>query len=352
MADVEFVKVRKEYTPGVPVLHELSLKAAEGELLVLVGPSGCGKSTLLRLLAGLEEPTGGDIRIGGQSVVGVPPGKRDIAMVFQNYALYPHMSVRENLSFGLKVRKVAEAEVISRVDKVAELLGLGEYLDRKPRALSGGQRQRVALGRAMVREPRVFLLDEPLSNLDAQLRLRMRTEIKKLHARVGVTMVYVTHDQIEAMSLGTRVAVLSAGRLQQFGTPDEIYSHPTNVFVATFLGSPPMNMIECETRGGAILSGGAPIGLPGGPKWPDGSRLKLGVRSEDVTLGTNGLKAKTIWVEHLGNETWVHADVGGVEWVTGTRGAVPAAGATIDLEWDWSKAHWFESESGERREAP
>ena len=349
MTTVEFAAVRKDYTAGVPVLHAMDLRAEEGELLVLVGPSGCGKSTLLRLLAGLEEPTSGDILIGGKSVLGVAPGKRDVAMVFQNYALYPHMSVRENLSFGLQVRHMPKAKIEERVREVAAMLDLQEYLERKPRALSGGQRQRVALGRALVREPRVFLLDEPLSNLDAQLRLRMRTEIKKLHARVGATMVYVTHDQIEAMSLGTRVAVLSGGRLQQVGSPEDIYSRPANVFVATFLGSPPMNLLECESRGGQIQHGGKVVEIPGLPRWPEGAQLRLGARSEDLVLSDRGIAGKVIWVEHLGHETWVHIDVDGQEWYAGIRGAAPAPDSLVHLSVSPEKIHWFDQETGERR---
>ncbi|MBI5835926.1 MAG: ATP-binding cassette domain-containing protein [Candidatus Eisenbacteria bacterium] len=339
MASVEFVGVRKDYQPGVPVLHRLDLAAVEGELLVLVGPSGCGKSTVLRLLAGLEEPTEGDIRIGGRSVVGVAPGRRDVAMVFQNYALYPHMSVRDNLSFGLKVRKIAGPEIERRVNATAGLLGLTEYLDRRPRALSGGQRQRVALGRALVREPQVFLLDEPLSNLDAQLRLRMRSEIKQLHARVGVTMVYVTHDQVEAMSLGHRVAVLKDGWLQQLGTPDEIYAHPANAFVAGFLGSPQINMVDCEASGGALVAAGTPVDVPGRPAWPEGTRLRLGLRPESVRLGDTGMPADVLWVEHLGHEAWV--------WVVRSE-APPVVGQQVRLGWNWPDAHWFDRDSGAR----
>ena len=348
-AAVEFVGVRKDYQSGVPVLHRLDLRAEEGELLVLVGPSGCGKSTVLRLLAGLEEPTEGDIRIGGASVVGVAPGRRDVAMVFQNYALYPHMSVRDNLSFGLKVRRVSAAEIAERVGRVAKLLDLGPFLERKPRALSGGQRQRVALGRALVREPRVFLLDEPLSNLDAQLRLRMRSEIKKLHARVGATMVYVTHDQVEAMSLGHRVAVLSAGQLQQLGPPEEIYLRPANTFVATFLGSPPMNLIGCHAGPGGLRVNGGQVDLPGPPAWSREASLKLGVRPEDTRLAERGLAGKAVWVEHLGHESWIHVEVGEGEWVARANDAAdPAPGSAVRLGWDWARAHWFDAATGER----
>jgi ABC-type sugar transport system ATPase subunit len=248
------------------------------------------------------------------------------------------------------MRKVAPAEMDRRVSATAELLGLTEYLERRPRALSGGQRQRVALGRALVREPKVFLLDEPLSNLDAQLRLRMRSEIKQLHARVGVTMVYVTHDQVEAMSLGHRVAVLKDGLLQQVGTPDEIYARPANVFVAGFLGSPQINMLDCESRGGKVLADGVAIAVPGIPAWPEGTRLKLGVRSEHVRLGGAGLPGQVLWVEHLGYESWVHLQVAGVEWVVRVMEHPPQAGQGVHLEWDWPQAHWFDVGNGERRE--
>ena len=352
MSEVEFVGVRKDYQPGVPVLHELDLKAEDGELLVLVGPSGCGKSTALRILAGLEEPTGGDVRIGGRSVVSLAPGRRDVAMVFQNYALYPHMTVRENLGFGLRVRKVPPGDAARRVRDVAELLGLSELMDRKPRALSGGQRQRVALGRALVREPRVFLLDEPLSNLDAQLRQRMRSEIKRLHERLGVTMVYVTHDQVEAMSLGHRVAVLKDGRLQQHGPPDEIYFRPANTFVATFFGSPPMNLVDCESTGRGLRAAGQDIAISGAPRWAAGRSLRLGLRAEDVRPAAGGLPATVSWAERLGHEDWLHADVAGVEWAVKGEGAAAGTGEKVFLGWDWGRAHWFDPGSGERLDPP
>src|SRR5262245_41376818 len=244
MATIELDRVSKVYGNGFRAVDDVSLAIADGEFVVLVGPSGCGKSTLLRMLAGLEEVSVGEVRIGGVDVTDLAPRHRDIAMVFQNYALYPHMTVRENLGYGLKTRKVGKAETARRVDEVAGLLGLAELLDRKPAQLSGGQRQRVAMGRAIAREPRAFLMDEPLSNLDAKLRVAMRASLSQLHARLGVTTVYVTHDQTEAMTLGHRVAVMRDGRIVQVDTPQELYRRPDNIFVAAFIGSPSMNLVE------------------------------------------------------------------------------------------------------------
>src|SRR5919197_1322024 len=250
MATVTFEHVTKRYAPGdVVAVNDLNLEINDGEFLVLVGPSGCGKTTTLRMVAGPEEISSGDILIGEQVVNNLPPMDRDIAMVFQNYALYPHMSVFDNMAFGLKMRKFDKAEIVKRVKQAAEILGIGELLQRKPRQLSGGQRQRVALGRAIVRHPRVFLFDEPLSNLDAKLRVQMRVELKKLHNRLGTTAVYVTHDQVEAMTLGDRVVVMKDGRVQQVGEPLELYNRPANRFVAGFLGSPAMNFATVRVSG-------------------------------------------------------------------------------------------------------
>ncbi|MFL6006935.1 MAG: ABC transporter ATP-binding protein, partial [Gaiellaceae bacterium] len=244
MAGIGLVHVTKRFAADVVAVDDVSLEIDDGEFVVLVGPSGCGKSTLLRMIAGLEEVTEGAVEIGGRDVTDLAPRHRDIAMVFQSYALYPHMSVRDNLGYGLKVRRTQKAEIRRRVDEVAELLGLGELLERRPAALSGGQRQRVAMGRAIVREPRAFLMDEPLSNLDAKLRVDMRASLAQLHERLGVTTVYVTHDQVEAMTMGTRIAVMRKGVLQQQGPPQTLYDQPDNLFVATFLGAPPMNLID------------------------------------------------------------------------------------------------------------
>src|SRR5512146_2313598 len=254
MAHVTLEGVRKVYENGFVAVHDASFEIADGEFVVLVGPSGCGKSTTLRMIAGLEAVSSGQVRIGDRIVNDVPPKDRDIAMVFQNYALYPHMTVRENLAFGLKLRKLPRAEIGARVQHAASLLELDAILDRRPAQLSGGQRQRVAVGRAIVREPAVFLFDEPLSNLDAKLRVQMRREISSLHRRLGATMVYVTHDQTEAMTMGDRIVVMNAGHVQQIGTPMELYDHPVNMFVAGFIGSPAMNFVPGTVDGGRFRS--------------------------------------------------------------------------------------------------
>src|SRR6187431_2647856 len=264
MAEVSVRKVVKEYDGGVQAVKGIDLEIADQEFVVLVGPSGCGKSTTLRMIAGLEEITAGEIWIGGDVVNDVPPRERDIAMVFQNYALYPHMSVFDNMAYGLKIRKMPIAEIKQRVDKAAGILELGHLLDRKPRQLSGGQRQRVAMGRAIVRQPQVFLFDEPLSNLDAKLRAQTRLEIQKLHAELGVTSLFVTHDQVEAMTLGERLIVMNGGRMEQFGTPEEVYGRPATTFVAGFIGSPPMNLVRGHADGVGFTAGGRllPLATP------------------------------------------------------------------------------------------
>jgi multiple sugar transport system ATP-binding protein len=249
MTEITFEHVSKAYSPGMPVVDDFTLEIADGEFMVFVGPSGSGKTTALRMIAGLERPTGGLIRLGDDDVTDLPPRERDIAMVFQNYALYPNMTVAQNMGFGLKIKKVAKDDIARRVNEAAEMMALTPYLGRKPSDLSGGQRQRVAMGRAIVREPKAFLMDEPLSNLDAKLRVSMRTTLVALHARLGVTTVYVTHDQVEAMTLGTRVAVLRAGRLQQCDTPQQLFERPCNLFVAGFIGTPTMNLAEAQLRG-------------------------------------------------------------------------------------------------------
>jgi len=316
MADVVFDKVRKLY-PGAttPVIDGLDLAVADGELLVMVGPSGCGKSTVLRMLAGLETISSGELRIQGRRVNELEPKARDVAMVFQDYALYPHMSVRENLAFPLKMRRIPPAEQTRRIARVAEMLHLGELLERKPAQLSGGQRQRVAMGRALVREASVFLLDEPLSNLDAKLRVQVRAEIAELQRRLGTTMLYVTHDQTEAMTLGQRVAVFNQGRLQQVASPRELYERPANTFVAGFIGQPPMNLIPAERRKGCIHLGphGEVIKAAGAPALPDGPVI-LGIRPEDLRLaapGEAGLDTQVELIEFLGHETLLHARLQG-----------------------------------------
>jgi multiple sugar transport system ATP-binding protein len=310
MSEIVLDGVTKEYAGGIVAVDDVSLEIGDGEFMVLVGPSGCGKSTLLRMIAGLEEITLGDVSIGGRVVTNVPPKERDIAMVFQNYALYPQMSVKQNLAFGLKLRKLRKDEVERRVSAVAKILGLTDLLERKPGALSGGQRQRVAMGRAMVREPKAFLMDEPLSNLDAKLRVQMRGELARLRARLGTTTVYVTHDQVEAMTLGDRVAVLRAGVLQQVDTPQALFKHPVNLFVAAFMGSPSMNLVHADVRDGSLSFGGYTLPLPPQAN-ADGlsGRVILGIRPsdfEDATLGRDPqlptIDVDVDVVEELGTE--------------------------------------------------
>ncbi len=282
MSGIKLEQVSKVYPNGVRAVDGVELEISDGEFVVLVGPSGCGKSTLLRMIAGLEDVTEGTIFIDDTDVTDRPPQQRDIAMVFQNYALYPHMTVRENLAYGLRLRKLPKAEWQRRVQETAKTLGLDELLDRKPSALSGGQRQRVAMGRAIVREPKAFLMDEPLSNLDAKLRVSMRAELSKLHERLRVTTVYVTHDQVEAMTLGQRVAVLRDGVLQQVDTPQRLFHRPANLFVAAFIGSPSMNLVEAEVSGGAISFAGISFALPAGsPAAAHSGSLIMGIRPTD-----------------------------------------------------------------------
>jgi multiple sugar transport system ATP-binding protein len=280
VAEIVLERVSKIFAGGVAAVDDVSLRIEDGEFMVLVGPSGCGKSTLLRLIAGLEETEAGAITIGGRDVTDLPPRQRDIAMVFQSYALYPHMTVRQNLGYGLKVRRLGKQQTEERVERVARLLRLEDLLDRRPAALSGGQRQRVAMGRAIVREPQAFLMDEPLSNLDAKLRVGMRAELSSLHARLGATTVYVTHDQVEAMTLGQRVAVMRDGKIQQVDTPQALYRDPVNLFVAAFIGSPAMNLVEATLDGDAVEFGGHRIALQPGLRPDRKGRVMLGIRPE------------------------------------------------------------------------
>ena len=284
MAKIVLDGVTKVFGNDVIAVNDVSLEIGDGEFMVLVGPSGCGKSTILRILAGLEEVTAGSIRIDDRDVTDLPPKDRDIAMVFQNYALYPHMSVEQNLAFGLKIRKTPRDEQHSRVEHVAKILGLDPLMKRRPAELSGGQRQRVAMGRAMVREPVAFLMDEPLSNLDAKLRVQMRAQLSRLHERLGTTTVFVTHDQVEAMTLGHRVAVLKDGLLQQVDTPQNLYNHPTNLFVAAFIGSPPMNLVEAAVKDGTVSFGGIqlPLDSAAGLREYEGRSVILGIRPSDL----------------------------------------------------------------------
>ena len=315
MAEVNLRNITKVYDGGVLAVKELSFDIRDKEFLVLVGPSGCGKSTLLRMIAGLEEISSGDLLIDGRRCNDVPPKDRDIAMVFQNYALYPHMTVEENLAFGLKLRKMPKEQIRKRVAEAAEMLNITAYLSRKPKALSGGQRQRVALGRAIVRKPKVFLFDEPLSNLDAKMRVQMRVEISRLSAQLQTTMIYVTHDQTEAMTMGHRIVCMKDGVIQQFGTPMELYKRPVNAFVAGFIGMPPMNFLPCEWDGANLMVPGAGSVGVRTADFPGGQAFKpvLGIRPEHLRLegpGGKGLAAEIEVVEPLGAETLVYCRAG------------------------------------------
>ena len=317
MADIAIRNVEKRYANGAHAVKGVSVDVADGEFLVLLGPSGCGKSTLLRMVAGLETITDGDVAIGGARVNDVSPADRDIAMVFQNYALYPHMSVFDNLAYGLRNRGVTKADIKRRVDEAAAILGIADYLDRRPNQLSGGQRQRVAMGRAIVREPKAFLFDEPLSNLDAKLRVHMRIEIKRLQRRLGVTSLYVTHDQVEAMTLGDRLIVLNEGRAEQIGTPMELYENPQTLFVAGFIGTPAMNLLPGKLEnGGVTFEGGASLSLPDRlSSVAKAADVVLGIRPEHLQAagaqGQGGFEVTTDLVEHLGADTLVHGRLGG-----------------------------------------
>jgi sn-glycerol 3-phosphate transport system ATP-binding protein len=336
MSQVEFRSVTKRFAGDTTAVDALDLDVADGELMVLVGPSGCGKSTALRMVAGLEHPTEGSIRIGGKDVAGLSPGARDVAMVFQSYALYPHMTVRRNLAFPLRRRNMDKAEIERRVADVAEMLELTELLHRKPAQLSGGQRQRVAMGRALIREPVAFLLDEPLSNLDAKLRSELRAELKRLHARLATTMIYVTHDQVEAMTLGDRIAVMDRGRLLQVGTPEEIYGRPCNEFVARFVGSPAMNLLP-----------GTAVG--------EGANVIVGIRPETLRpaaelAGGVAIEIVAEVVEPLGSDVFVHGRTdAGQEVVARLPGnARVAAGERVALAVPAVDVHRFDAETGER----
>ncbi|MFT3762828.1 MAG: sn-glycerol-3-phosphate ABC transporter ATP-binding protein UgpC [Pseudoxanthomonas sp.] len=359
MAEVRLERVRKVWPNGHVAVHDATFDVADGELMVLVGPSGCGKSTLLRMIAGLEQISEGALRIGGRVVNDVAPSARDIAMVFQNYALYPHMTVAQNLAFGLKLRGFDKAAVKRRIDAAAETLGLAGMLDKLPRELSGGQRQRVALGRALVREPSVFLLDEPLSNLDAKLRHSVRTEIARLHRRLGATMVYVTHDQVEAMTLGQRIVVLNEGAIQQIDTPMALYERPANLFVAGFLGSPAMNVLrgrlEDDGAGASLrLADGQSLALGRAPGIETGREVALGIRPEHLSpsAGAGALRAQVEAIEPVGNETFVHLRHGDqllVARVAPER--APATGETVALDVARERLHFFDAESGLRLQA-
>ncbi|WP_310646274.1 sn-glycerol-3-phosphate ABC transporter ATP-binding protein UgpC [Limnohabitans sp.] len=356
MASVQLQQVTKSYDGKHNVIHGIDLDIQHGEFVVFVGPSGCGKSTLLRMIAGLESITGGDVLIDGVRVNDQAPRHRDIAMVFQDYALYPHKSLYDNMAFGLRLRKMPEDEIKRRVMDAARLLHIDHMLDRKPAALSGGQRQRVAIGRAIVRQPKVFLFDEPLSNLDAQLRGEMRSEIKKLHQRLGATIIYVTHDQVEAMTLADRIAVLSGGHKMQYASPDQIYNRPAAQFVAGFTGSPPMNLLPCSLANGLADVGGAGVALPA-DLWARAAAADghvFGIRPENIALSPRdgqahiAMNAQVVITEPLGAETLVTFQVGQAELVARCAPDFRApAGSAQTIYLDASALHLFNASSGQ-----
>ena len=348
MATIKLENLIKTYG-DVEVLHNLNGNIEDGEIVVVVGPSGCGKSTLLRMIAGLEKITSGEISIGAKIVNDLEPADRDIAMVFQNYALYPHMSVRQNMGYGLKIRKIRKQEIERRVQEAAEILGISEYLDRKPRQLSGGQRQRVAMGRAIVRDPQVFLFDEPLSNLDAKLRVQMRLEIRKLQKRLNVTSIYVTHDQVEAMTLGDRLMVLNDGVVEQFGTPIELYDNPETIFVAGFIGSPSMNFIPAEytTKGISLCNGKK---LKKSLKYK--GKISIGIRPEHLEEDKKGnINIVTQMVEQLGSNSLLHGTLQDtdIEIVASMPGHITAeAGSMVSFSAKETNIHVFNPKTGKR----
>jgi multiple sugar transport system ATP-binding protein len=353
MASVAIRNVRKSFG-STEILHGVSVEIEDGEFVILVGPSGCGKSTLLRMIAGLENISSGEIAIGGRVVNDVAPKARDIAMVFQNYALYPHMTVRDNMAFSLVMAKAPKAVLEQRVARAAEILGLGQLLGRYPRQLSGGQRQRVAMGRAIVRDPQVFLFDEPLSNLDAKLRVNMRAEIKELHQRLGTTIVYVTHDQIEAMTMADRIVVMNGGNVEQMGAPLELYDRPANVFVAGFIGSPAMNFLRGHVESGRFHAGkDIALKLPDSAIASDGQPALYGIRPEHMVLaGEGGIPAIVHVVEPTGSETQVVAQLGDASILCAFRERVSAKpGETIWIAPEPALAHLFDAETGRRQVA-
>ncbi len=352
MGAISLRNVEKTYGRGPlgnKVIHGVNAEITDGEFIVIVGPSGCGKSTLLRMVAGLEVITGGEISIGGRVVNQLEPAERDIAMVFQNYALYPHMSVYDNMAYGLKIAKLPKADIELRVQKAAKILELGELLQRKPRQLSGGQRQRVAMGRAIVRQPQVFLFDEPLSNLDAKLRAQTRLEIQKLHTELGVTSLFVTHDQVEAMTLAQRMIVMNSGRIEQIGTPEQVYGTPASTFVAGFIGSPPMNLIAGQAEGTRFVAGGQTLTLPAPA--PRNGPLLMGVRPEHADPDIGGSWAmKVELLEMLGAERLVYGHLGDTMFtlrMESTR-PPPKPGDTVMLGALAAHVHWFDATTGKR----
>jgi multiple sugar transport system ATP-binding protein len=375
MAQITLDQVTKEFSGGVRAVDAVDLTIGSGEFLVLVGPSGCGKSTLLRMIAGLEEVSGGRITIGERDVTNLSPRDRDIAMVFQNYALYPHYTVAKNLAYGLRVRRTSKEEINRRVAEVARMLGLEDLLQRRPSALSGGQRQRVAMGRAIVREPAAFLMDEPLSNLDAKLRVDMRAQLARLHAELGVTTVYVTHDQVEAMTLGQRVAVMRDGRVQQVDTPQNLYRRPANLFVAAFIGSPPMNLVEADVDDGRVSFAGIALPAPGNVN----GHVIVGIRPQDLAVSDDGeLTVEPAVVEDLGSATnaifpvdapavdteavraatdegdtavLLHTDRRALFTASLPEGTPVRSGTPLRLRIDASRLHFFDPETGARLDA-
>ncbi len=346
MGKIVLKSVRKSFGE-VDVIPQLDLTIEDGEFVVFVGPSGCGKSTLLRLIAGLEDMTSGTMHIDARDVTAAPPSQRGLAMVFQSYALYPHMTVRKNIAFPLKMAGLPQAEQDAKVEAAAKVLNLGSYLDRRPGQLSGGQRQRVAIGRAIVREPSAFLFDEPLSNLDAKLRVQMRTEIRELHQRLKTTTVYVTHDQIEAMTMADKIVVLNAGRIEQVGSPLELYNKPANTFVAGFIGSPKMNLIEGVAKDGRFTAPGLDLPLP--PGAADGRRVTYGIRPEHLALTSDGTQAQIVVVEPTGAEIHLVLRAGEQELVAVVRERQAfKPGQVLHVTPDLSQVHLFDTATGER----
>ncbi len=351
MGDVKLVQVSKTYPNGVTAVKESSFTANDGEFVVLVGPSGCGKSTLLRMVAGLESITTGELLIGGNVVNDVDPAHRDIAMVFQNYALYPHMTVAKNMGYGLKNRGVATSEINKKVEEAARMLDLSEYLGRKPSQLSGGQRQRVAMGRAIVRSPGLFLFDEPLSNLDAKLRNQMRIEIRSLQRRLGVTSLYVTHDQVEAMTLADKIIVLNDGYIEQVGTPSEIYNQPASTFVASFMGAPPMNIIDVNINSGSI-SVGPQCRLSGLPGPAEQGQFRLGIRPEDVSPTSDSpIRMNVHIIEELGANRLLHGEFGGQAFSISVQKHIDVDTGIIPIAIADHALHWFDTDAGRRLNA-
>ena len=356
MAGVELTNVRKTYPNGTDAIFGVDMQINDAELVVFVGPSGCGKSTLLRMVAGLESITSGEIKIDGRVINDVSPSERDVAMVFQNYALYPHMSVRGNMSYGLKNRGLAKSEINPKVEEAAKMLRIYEYLDRAPNQLSGGQRQRVAMGRAIVRNPKVFLFDEPLSNLDAKLRVQMRIEIKRLQRKMGVTAIYVTHDQTEAMTLADRLAVINEGRIEQMGAPMELYSNPASLFVASFIGAPQINLIPVRFDGGKLTNGA--VSLDGFNDLPTDTDLLLGVRADLIEIADPGeLNVTVDLVEQHGGENLIYGDLKGLDLGNGepteicvkaAQDTLPGTGDNLGLKFDPSRTFVFRKDTGER----